>query len=94
MTETLIISKDELKQVLMEIISAEIFPQIPQVTKTETKTDEILSRKDAAQILGVSLPTLTKYSLDGMVPFYRLGSRIRYKRNEIENCLLKIKTKY
>ena len=86
MTETLIISKDELKQVLMEIISAEIFPQIPQVTKTETKTDEILSRKDAAQILGVSLPTLTKYSLDGMVPFYRLGSRIRYKRNEIENC--------
>ena len=83
MTETLIISKDELKQVLMEIISAEIFPQIPQVTKTETKTDEILSRKDAAQILGVSLPTLTKYSLDGMVPFYRLGSRIKIGRAHV-----------
>jgi excisionase family DNA binding protein len=46
-----------------------------------------LSRKQTAKILGISLPTLHKWTINGILKGYRIGNSVRYKSNEIENSL-------
>ena len=52
-----------------------------------------LSRKEAAELLGVSLPTLNDWSKSGIVPSYNLGSRVRYRLSEKQAALRKQHTK-
>lgn len=54
---------------------------------------EYLTRKQTSTILGVSLVTLSEWTLQGKIKGYRIASRIRYKRHEIEQSLLTIKIK-
>lgn len=77
-------------------ISQDIFNKISgliQTAQTPTPQTEFITRKQTAQILGVSLPTINDWTKTGKIKGYRIGSRIRYKRNEIENSLLQIKTR-
>ena len=55
--------------------------------------EEFLTRKQTASILGVSLVTLSEWTKEGKIKGYRIASRVRYKRSEIEKSLLSIKTK-
>lgn len=52
-----------------------------------------LSRKEAAELLCVSLPTLNDWSKSGIVPSYKLGSRVRYRLTDIQAALRKQHTK-
>lgn len=54
---------------------------------------EYLTRKQTSTLLGVSLVTLSEWTKEGKVKGYRIGSRIRFKRHEIEQSLLTIKTR-
>jgi excisionase family DNA binding protein len=53
---------------------------------------ELITRKQAAQMLNLSLPTLREYTVRGIVPSYRVGSRVRYKKIEVINCLTKVQS--
>jgi excisionase family DNA binding protein len=46
---------------------------------------KFLSRKEATELLGVSLSTLIRHLNDGTIPFTRLGSRILIPAQFIEN---------
>lgn len=58
----------------------------------QTKGDELVTRQEAANLLGISLPTLHHYSKHGVVPAYRIGSRVRFKKTELLDCLKKVQT--
>ena len=62
------------------------------IKSTET-LKPFLSRKEAAELLGVSLPTLNDWSKSGTVPSYKLGSRVRYRLADIQAALHKQHTK-
>lgn len=64
-----------------------------QQQKQEQEPKEYLSRKEAAKLLGVSLVTLSEWTKTGKVQGYRIASRVRYKRAEIETSLSAIQTK-
>lgn len=53
--------------------------------------EELLTRDGAAQLLGITLPTLRDYTNRGLITGYRMGTRVRYKRKEILDGLEKIK---
>ena len=53
--------------------------------------EELLSRVEAAQLLGITLPTLRDYTRRGLVEGYRIGSRVRYKRTEVVGSLQRIR---
>ena len=53
---------------------------------------ELITRKQAAQMLNLSLPTLREYTVRGIVPSYRLGSRVRYKKCEVIDSLTKVQS--
>jgi len=82
MTEVILtqIPKEEFKTLIAEAVKSELeknnsFKQAPQ--------PEYIGRKDAAKILGVSLVTLGEYVKNGIVPSYRLASRVRFKSDEV-----------
>ena len=81
---------DQLKLELSETIKKELQTLFitlqPQAEKTE-----YLTRKQAAVLLGVSLPTLNEWTKSGLVPGYRIASRVRYKRASVEAALSQIK---
>ena len=59
--------------------------------KTESAT-ELITRKEAAQIYGVSLPTLHEWTKKGIIPAQRIGTRIRYKRADVYASLKDVET--
>jgi len=54
---------------------------------------EYLTRKEVAEILKVSLVTLSDWNKKGVLKPYRLGNLIRYKRVELDQALISINSK-
>jgi excisionase family DNA binding protein len=61
--------------------------EVAPIKSTGPTENEIVSRELAAKMLGITLPTLRRYTLDGLIPSYRIGSRVRYKKSEILDSL-------
>ena len=57
-----------------------------------SQLDEWITRKEAIAILGISMPTLNNWSKSGVIPGYRIGSLVRYKRSEIDEALTLMRT--
>lgn len=53
----------------------------------ETKQSELLTRKEVAELLRVSYPTLAQWREKKILPACILGTRIRYRRIDIEAIL-------
>ncbi len=71
---------------------------VQQVVKDELATliqrpdqSQFLTRQETAQLLSISLPTLHDYTKRGIIIANRLGSKVRYRRNDVESALIKIK---
>ena len=54
--------------------------------------EALLTRSEAAALLGITLPTLRDYTRRGYVAGYRIGTRVRYKRNEVLDNLQRMRT--
>jgi excisionase family DNA binding protein len=83
---------EQLKFEISQEILDRITPLLQSVNKP-TPTTELLTRKEASRLLGVSLPTLLDWTKTGKVTGYRIASRVRYKRTELENSLSQIRHK-
>lgn len=55
--------------------------------------DDLITRQETAKILGVTLPTLHTWTVRGKLTSYHIGTRVRYKRVEVMNALVKSKAK-
>lgn len=53
----------------------------------ETQNPRQLSLKEAAEMLGVSIPTMIKYKKDKIIPFKQLGRKIWFSFNDIKTFL-------
>jgi len=49
-----------------------------------------LTRKEVAELLSISLPTLNEYTKTGKLKGFRIGGRVLYCANEIQNSLTEI----
>lgn len=55
----------------------------------ETKQSELLTRKEVAEMLRVSYPTLAQWREKNILPACILGTRIRYRRTDIDAIINK-----
>ncbi|WP_299797977.1 helix-turn-helix domain-containing protein [uncultured Maribacter sp.] len=53
-------------------------------------SETLLTREETAEMLSISLVTLWKYTKDNLVPAYRIGTKVRYKKSEILLALKKM----
>ncbi len=65
---------------LLGEFSKQFTPKEPQVW---------LSRKDVSELLGVSLVTVHNWSKIGVLYPFKIGTRVHFKRSDIEETLLK-----
>ena len=61
--------------------------------KLQLKNESVkwYTRFETAKILSVSLVTLNAWAKNGILPCHKIGNRVRYKSEDIEKALIKIK---
>lgn len=82
---------EELLEGLRKVLQCELQSFVNK-SGHEDEDDDLLTRKDAAALLKVSLPTLHDWVKSGIIPAYRIGSNIRFKKSELIKSLIKIKS--
>ena len=80
----------ELKEFISLAIREAIQKEIqPLVKKSRNK----LTRSDVARKLNVSLPTIDKYSNDGILKKYKQGGRYFFYEDEVENAYIEMEAR-
>ena len=59
----------------------------PKVELIEEDKITLITRDEASKLLNVSLVTLNSWSKKGILTSYKIGTRVRYKENEVINSL-------
>ena len=79
------ISAEDFKnEIIKGVISA--FQEI--IGNLKTNNDEvILTRKEAAKLLSISLVTLWNLTRKDQIPAFRIGNKVRYKKSDVLNAL-------
>jgi len=64
---------------LLKEFSEQFTPKQPEIW---------MSRKDVGELLGISLVTVYTWSKEGILKAYKIGTRVRFRRSDIEQILL------
>jgi excisionase family DNA binding protein len=81
---------DEFRALISDTVRAEM--QKNCISEPKPETELLITRLETAKILGVSLVTLNEWTKQGIIPGYRISSRVRYKKAEILNAVSQIQT--
>lgn len=76
------VQPEELKTLVLETINMAIQPLISSQKNVENE-DLLITRKEAADLLHISLTTLDTYTKQGLLVRYKVGHRVLYKKSEI-----------
>ena len=82
-----IISAEDFKdEIIKEIITAlkDIILPIQEINE-----DKLLTRKETAKMLSVSVVTLCDWEKKNIIQSYRIGNLVRYKKHDIIKALIK-----
>jgi excisionase family DNA binding protein len=88
MQDLYILTKSDLREIIAETFRNELQNFKPVQT---TQPDALITRKETAKLLGISLPTLHTYTNEGKVQSYRVGRKVLYKQSEVIEGLHKTK---
>ena len=77
----------QIECISVEQFKNELLAEIKQLLETfnslQMEQDEILSREQTAELLKISLVTLWKWTNNDIIPAYRIGKKVRYKKSEV-----------
>lgn len=79
------ISLDDLEHLIRECIQREL-EEWKGVRPVEE--DRVIDSKELCAECGISLPTLIKYRREGVIPFFRVGNRVRFNRRDVIEALV------
>ena len=67
-----------------------VFEKSAQIVKKDPSSLKIewLDSEEAAKLLRLSVGALRNMTSSGQIPFYKLGNRNRYRKDELEGLLL------
>jgi len=80
------LTQDDFRGILKETIQ-EALESALNVVEENKEAEVLLSRHEAAELLKVSLVTISKYQKDGIIPYYRFGRRVLFKKKELIESL-------
>jgi excisionase family DNA binding protein len=73
-----------------EIIKGVVMALKDQLNKIGNPQEEqLLTRKETAKLLSVSLVTLSDWDKKNIIQSYRIGNLVRYKKSDVFNALIK-----
>ena len=77
---------------LRDLISESVRKELENLFPIPVQENELLTRKQVAEILSISLVTLHDWTKRGLIPALRIGSRIRYNKADVMEALNEVKT--
>ncbi|TWP27361.1 DNA-binding protein [Apibacter muscae] len=80
------LTREELQNLIKEAVDAVVNQQSNPIPQT-LSADGYYTRKQTAEKLHISLGTLDSYTQTGLLTAYKIGHRILYKPQELNNCL-------
>ena len=78
--------RDEIISMIKEAFNTEL-AEILNKQEKESDYDQLLSRKEVADMLKVSIVTISKYQKQGRLPFYKIGNRVHFKKGDIMEAI-------
>lgn len=90
--DQLILSPVPLADLVGEITKAvriELDARTPHATPP---SEELLTGQQLAELCQITMPTVREYRRKGIFIGYRMGNRVRYRRNEVLDNLQRIRT--
>ena len=76
------IQRDELAtEIANEVIEG--IKSLLDIQNQSLPEDNYISRKDTAQLLNISLVTLSNWTKKSLLKSYKIGSRVLYKKSEV-----------
>lgn len=79
-------NRDELISMMREAFKEELNEYRKQQAK-ESDNNKLLSRKEVAELLRISLPTLNNYRNSGILKCHRIGNRVLFNKGEVMEAL-------
>jgi excisionase family DNA binding protein len=83
----------QIENITVDELKNELIIEFKQLLKSfleqQEKVDELLTRQETANILKVSLVTLWDWTKKDVMPAYRIGYKVRYKKSEVLESLKK-----
>lgn len=77
----------QIENITVDDFKAELLTDIKDIISNliydQKKDDELLSRVQVAEYLKISLVTLWNWTKNDIVPAYRIGNKVRYKKSEL-----------
>ncbi|AXT21002.1 helix-turn-helix domain-containing protein [Flavobacteriaceae bacterium AU392] len=82
------LTTEEFIELIREVVLS-VVPPINNLTDIQTgKGDkEYYTREEAKNLLKISYATLWKYNKGGILPATKIGSRVYYKRKDIDDAM-------
>lgn len=80
------LSSDDLKKLISDLLDEKLTGFKPQ----QKQATEYLTREDVSKLLKISLPTVTEYTKTGKLNGLRMGRRVLFRKEEIEQSLTAI----
>jgi hypothetical protein len=81
------ITTEDLKNIIRDVLSENRTISNPQLTSNK----DLLKRSDVSKLLRISLTTLNDWTKRGLLQSYRIGNRVFYKPDEVEESLMQVK---
>ncbi|MBC7915399.1 MAG: helix-turn-helix domain-containing protein [Pyrinomonadaceae bacterium] len=81
----------EFKTIISDCVSEAVKKEIASFIAPSEPQKQILTRQETAELLNISLPTLHDYTKRDIIKAYRLGHKVRYKREDVFAALNIIK---
>jgi excisionase family DNA binding protein len=75
---------------LIAMVKEAFKEEIKELFKRQEKSDDydvLLSRKEVAELLKISLVTVHKYQKEGTLPFYKLWWHVYFRKGDIMKAL-------
>lgn len=88
MIQLIQISEDQLLNKISEVVIDNLNKYVKELKPPIQ--DQWLTRKETAMLLSVSYVTLNSWSKSGILTVYKIGNRVRYKKSEVENAIVKV----
>lgn len=82
----------ELAEMVRLAVEQVLTPALARLNRS-TPEPRYYSRRETAHKLHVTLPTLHDHTQKGLITAHRIGSRVLYREEDIEQALGRIKTK-
>jgi excisionase family DNA binding protein len=75
---------------LQNVINDAVQTGLAQLKPSQPEQTNLLTRKQVCELLNITPPTLHLWTRNGTMAAYKIGTRVRYKHNEVLSTLNRI----